>query len=79
MPSLCRIYTCQGTPPQNPGGLGADPGWTCTFCVIDPPYHTKRKFAKLWPEMPSWASVWRPIYLVPYEGTKEADFTLYPL
>lgn len=54
--------------------MGADDGWTCIFCVIDPPYRTKVKFAKLWPEMPSWASVWMPVYLEPYDGPKEADF-----
>jgi hypothetical protein len=53
--------------------MGAEDGWTCTFCVDDPSQEEKQAWAQR-VGAPSWANCWHPVYLEPYDGPKEADF-----
>jgi len=72
-PKCKLIYEVRGEPFQNPGGMGVESGWACTFCVIDPLMEEKIAWAQQ-VGAPAWANCWRPVYLVPYEGPKEPDF-----
>jgi hypothetical protein len=76
-PRCGLVYACKGEPTKNPGGMGAKDGWTCTFCVDDPPLEEKQQ--ALGPDAPAWANCWHPVYLEPYDGPKEADFEQFSL
>lgn len=73
-PKCQLVYETRGEPTQNPGGLGAEAGWTCTFCVTEPSQETKVAFAAQ--HGSPLARCWHPIYLRPYDGDRETDFTI---
>jgi len=68
-PRCSVIYDARCKPTKNPGGLGAADGWSCLFCT-DKPSDDEI------PDAPPFAAFWHPVYLVAYDGDREADFTL---
>lgn len=73
-PKCKLVYETRGEPTQNPGGLGAKAGWTCTFCVTEPSQEQRVAFAEK--HGSPFAACWHPTYLVSYEGDKPTDFTI---
>jgi hypothetical protein len=76
-PRCRRVYECTGEPTQNPGGLGARAGWTCIGCVDEPPRRVRVAYAKAAGNL--FAACWIPVYLEPYKGDAEPDFTYFTM